>query len=233
MTRTDDFVAFESKVDLQTAAAEWIEQRLTEAIARRGHASFLCAGGRTPAPIYAELSQTEIDWSAVTIGLTDERWVDEDHPASNSAMVRKTLLNGAVTEATYIPMKLPIRDAFEAVEEVNHLYADMGVSDVMLLGMGPDAHTLSWFEGGKGYDQAVDPLNTSLVAAVEAIESDVTGPNTTRMTLTQRCVANSRNVLLLITGREKRKVFERADPGTALAIMRRAAGQSLTVFYSD
>ena len=72
-----------------------------------------------------------------------------------------------------------------------------------------------------------------MVAAVKAIESEVTGPNLLRMTLTQPCVAYARNVLLLITGAQKREVFETAPEDAPVSIMKRAAGQALTVFYCD
>ena len=233
MAETQNFFEFADKGTLQMAAAAWLAERLRDAISRRGIAVFMASGGRTPAPVYQELAKADLDWSSVAIGLTDERWVDESHPASNSAMVRETLLSGAASAAHYIPMKTDEDDAFAAVEALNEAYLDAGLTDVMLLGMGPDEHTLSWFAGGRGYEDAIDPMNMSTVAAVEALESAVTGPNTLRMTLTQACVAHARDVLLLITGKDKRDVFETAAPGTALAIMRQAAGKALTTYYTD
>lgn len=233
MTQRHVFKTFESKAALQQAAADWIASNLEDAIARRGNAVFMGSGGRTPGPIYESLSQVEIDWANVQIGLCDERWVDSDHPASNGAMLERTLLQNHAAAASYTPMKIKGDDPFAAIDEVNELYLDASLTDVMLLGMGPDAHTLSWFAGGRGYEEAVDPDNMSAVAAVEAIESDVTGPNLLRMTLTQPCVAYARNVLLLITGADKRDVFETAPEDAAVSIMKRAAGRALTVYYCD
>ena len=119
------------------------------------------------------------------------------------------------------------------VEEVDDLYLEAGLTDVMLLGMGPDAHTLSWFGGAEGYADAVDPDTTSTVAAIKAIESEVTGPNLLRMTLTLPCVSYARGVLLLITGDEKRRVFDSAPDDAPVSLMKRAAGNALTVFYCD
>lgn len=230
---TADFIEFESRTSLQDAAATWLEIRLRDAIQRRGEAVFMASGGSTPGPIYRQLGQVDLDWANVTIGLADERWVAEDHPASNSAMVRETLLSGGASRARYIPMKTAHEDAFDAINTVNEAYLDANLTDVLLLGMGPDAHTLSWFAGARGYDDAVDPMNMSVVTAIDAIESDVTGPNTMRMTLTQPCVAHARDVLLLITGETKRAVFETASDDSPVGIMRRAAGRALTVFYAD
>ena len=233
MTQGHVFKTFESKAALQAAAADWLAAALRDAIARRGSAVFMGSGGTTPGPIYETLSTADLDWDSVHVGLCDERWVDDTHPASNGAMLERKLLQNKAGRASYTPMKTAGDDPFKAVEAVNELYLEAGLTDVMLLGMGPDAHTLSWFAGGDGYDDAIDADTTSTVAAVKAIESDVTGSNVLRMTLTQPCVAYARSVLLLITGAEKRAVFETAPEDAPVSIMKRAAGQALTVFYSD
>lgn len=233
MTQRHTFTVFSDKTALQQAAADWIAEALRDALARRGSAVFMGSGGRTPGPIYETLSHADLDWANVQVGLCDERWVDEDHPASNGAMMQRTLLQNHAAVAAYTPMKIKGDDPFAAIEAVNDLYLDASLTDVMLLGMGPDAHTLSWFEGGRGYADAVDPDTTSVVAAVEANESEVTGPNLLRMTLTQPCVAYARQVLLLITGADKRKVFESAPADAPVSLMKRAAGAALTVFYCD
>ena len=233
MTQRYVFKAFDSKPDLQAAAADWLADALRDAIARRGSAVFMGSGGSTPGPIYETLSGADLDWEMVQIGLCDERWVDVDHPASNGAMIERTLLQNKAAVADYTPMKIKGDDPFASMNEVNELYMDASLTDVMLLGMGPDAHTLSWFEGGRGYESAIDPDTTSVVAAVGAIESEVTGPNLLRMTLTQPCVAYARRVLLLITGEDKRRVFESAPEDAPVSIMKRAAGDALTVYYCD
>lgn len=233
MTQGYAFTQFADKAELQAAAADWLAAALRDAIARRGSAVFMGSGGSTPGPIYESLSRADLAWSQVLIGLCDERWVEADHPASNGAMLARTLLQNNAAAADFVAMKVPGADPFAAVDAVNDRYIDAALTDVMLLGMGPDAHTLSWFEGGRGYGDAVSSDTTSVVAAVEAIESDVTGPNLLRMTLTQPCVAYARSILLLITGVEKKKVFERAPEDAAVNIMKRAAGDALTVYYCD
>lgn len=233
MTQGQVFQSFDTKADLQRAAADWLATALSDAIARRGSAVFMGSGGSTPGPIYETLSRADLAWDKVQVGLCDERWVDADHPASNGAMIERTLLQNQAASASYTPMKIAGGDPFRAVEQVDDLYLDASLTDVMLLGMGPDAHTLSWFKGGRGYEDAISPDSTSVVAAVEAIQSDVTGPNLLRMTLTQPCVAYARNILLLITGAAKKDVFESAPDDAPVSIMRRAAGDSLTVFYCD
>ncbi|MEL6724862.1 MAG: 6-phosphogluconolactonase [Pseudomonadota bacterium] len=233
MTQGYVFKSFEDKSALQEAASDWIAAALADSIARRGSAVFMGSGGRTPGPIYETLSQADLDWENVHIGLCDERWVDRDHDASNGAMLERTLLQNKAQMATYTAMKVPGEDPFAAIDEVNETYIEASLTDVMLLGMGPDAHTLSWFSGARGYDAAVDPDTTSVVAAIEAVQSDVTGPNLLRMTLTLPCVAYARHVLLLITGADKKEVFLNAPDDAPVSLMKRAAGAALTVYYCD
>jgi len=233
MTLGHVFKTFDNKAALQQAAADWLAAALNDSIDRRGSAVFMGSGGRTPGPIYETLSHADLDWGQVQIGLCDERWVDVDHPASNGAMIERTLLQNKAVAADYMPLKTKGEDPFLAVATINDLYLDASLIDVMLLGMGPDAHTLSWFAGARGYETAIDPDTTSVVAAIEAIESEVTGPNLLRMTLTLPCVAYARKVLLLITGADKRAVFETAPDDAPVSLMKRAAGDSLTVYYCD
>ena len=233
MTQGYVFKTFENKAELQQAAAAWIATALEDSIQRRGSAVFMGSGGRTPGPIYEALSKADLDWENVQIGLCDERWVERDHDASNGAMIERTLLQNKAEAANYTPMKTSGTDPFEAVEDVNELYMDASLTDVMLLGMGPDAHTLSWFSGARGYEAAIDADTTSVVAAIEAIESDVTGSNLMRMTLTLPCVAYARHILLLITGADKKNVFLKAPDDAPVSLMKRAAGNALTVYYCD
>ena len=232
-TRMTNLCEFENLDRLHQASANWIAERLADAITRRGQANLLLSGGSTPAPTYAALSKIELDWRAVKAGLTDERWVERGHPSSNAGMVHRVLLQNAARDLLFVPMKQPGDDPFAAVASTNEAYAFARCCDVMVLGMGPDAHTLSWFPGARGLAAAIAPDTPHAVAALEAKPSAVTGPNLLRMSLTLPCVARARHVLLLITGREKRGVLETASAETPVGLMIRHAGQALTIHYTD
>jgi 6-phosphogluconolactonase len=53
------------------------------------------AGGRTPFPVYRRLAEAALDWSRVVLLATDERWVDIDHPASNTREIIATFARRA------------------------------------------------------------------------------------------------------------------------------------------
>lgn len=232
MLSDPEFHTFSDKATFEADAAHWIKSRLEDAILRRSKASLFCSGGSTPGPIYQALSDADLDWKKVTVGLADERWVAADHDASNGALIQRTLLQGNAADAQFIPMKTASDTAFGAEAELNKTYGEpASVIDVLILGMGPDGHTLSWFADAKGLGAATDPGNLLSVAAINAPKTEVTGEITERMTLTYPAVANARHILLLLTGDEKRSVFERREAGHPVHLMRRAAGDALTVFY--
>ena len=102
----------------------------------------------------------------------------------------------------------------------------------MILGMGPDAHTLSWFPDAEGLGDALNPDNANKVAAIRARKTAVTGDHTARMTLTLPAVANAKHTLLLITGSEKRDTLETAGPDTPIRHMINAAGDRLSTYWA-
>ncbi|MFP3374668.1 6-phosphogluconolactonase, partial [Pseudomonas sp. SIMBA_068] len=77
--------------------------------------------------------------------------------------------------------------------------------------MGPDGHTASLFPHADGLENGL--TTTQTVCAINAIQSDVTGSITERMTLTLHAIANSKVVKLLISGEEKLAVYKQAKAG--------------------
>ena len=219
---------------MATAVAHLIELALGAALDVRGQATLLCAGGSTPGPMYEVLSGAALDWANIHIGLTDERWVAPDDSASNAKLIRETLLQGHALAATFFPMAdagSPLAETASTV--ISDRYAPLvQASDIMVLGMGTDGHTLSWFPGGDGYDQAVSCAPRPATVPLVAPQTDVTGPHTERVTLTGHAVAQARAVHLLITGEAKRRVFETADPELPISRLIALAGDRLITHWA-
>ena len=196
------------------ALANAVESRLREGLARNGRASLVVSGGSTPKRLYEILSAKSLDWSRVTVVLADERWIDPGLKGSNETFLRDTLLQNEAAAAEFIGLKTPHATPAEAVDAV-----DAAVStahqpfDAVVLGMGGDGHTLSWFPEADGLDAAIAE-DGRRVAAVTAHQSEVTGPFTQRMTLTLKALKGAHFTALLISGDAKRKVWaEAAGPG--------------------
>ena len=199
-------------------------EALKEGLKDKGTASLLLSGGTTPAPLYRMISEATIDWSSVTAGLVDERWVPVSHDASNARLVLSSLIYGDAMAARFIPMKTNDERPEDGVAEVNAAYSGLAAPDLVILGMGPDGHTASWFPGSVGLKEAMSPATDAVVAAIDATGCPVSGEHPARMTVTLPVVVNARTVILMISGDEKRRVLENADANLPIHQLLEAGG---------
>ena len=202
-----DIQAYDNREALYDTAAHLVSDKLQQALLS-GPATLLLSGGSTPSPVYQRLSDDPLDWTRVHVGLVDERWVENDHPASNERLVYETLLTGKAAEALFYPMKTPDADPGLAVPRLNKAYEPFNAPDVVILGMGPDGHTASWFPNATGLKEAMSPDAGERVAAINAAGAPVAGDYPDRMTITFPVVIRAKHVFLLITGDEKRDTLQ-------------------------
>jgi 6-phosphogluconolactonase len=222
---------FDDGEELAQGLADWTAERLGEAIAARGVALLIVSGGKSPARFFDRLSNIDLDWPRVAITLADERRVADDSPRSNARLVRERLLQNRAEAASFTPLadvRLPEdRELAAASARIANLPSP---ADVVVLGMGDDGHTASWFPGADGLVEAMDPGARQLVASIVA--ADAPEP---RLTLTGRVILRARAIALEIEGAAKLATFAAAlEPGPEeampiRAVLRRAADR-LTVF---
>jgi len=198
---------FESPQALTDSFAQRIVTILNDAIEQQGQASLLVSGGRTPLPLFQQLSQASLDWSKVTISLADERWVGADDAASNEKLVRDNLLQAEAAAATFISMKTSHDDAADAVAELNARFADMSWPvDVLILGMGEDGHTASLFPCSEQIEQGL-ATEEKLLAV-----TPTTAPHQ-RMSFSLNALVQSKHIFLHLTGASKKSVLDQALAG--------------------
>jgi 6-phosphogluconolactonase len=225
---------FESKAQMTEALATLLEGHIAGGIEQDGEALLMVSGGSSPAPAYKYLSNLSLNWDKVSIAMVDERWVEPDHEKSNEAFIKETLLQNKAADARFIAMKNSAHSAIDGHEQCEDVYSALKVPDVTILGMGPDGHTASLFPNAQGLEHG---LNTSdIVCPINAIESKVTGSITERMSLTLSGITRSKEVVLLISGEEKRMIYEQAKrAGSEFDIPLRAVlnhpNIKLTVFW--
>ena len=181
---------------------------LEQALSAQARVTLLLSGGSTPAPLYRRLANAPLDWARVDIALVDERWVDNDDPASNERLLRETLLQGQAAAARFTAMKTTQPSAADAVDDCNRHYAALSPCCLCLLGMGPDGHTASLFPAARGLEQALAAQQHC--AAIVARQSAVTGDNLERMTLTPWSILQARKLVLLISGEDKWQIYRQA-----------------------
>ena len=92
---------YEDMDELARALAGDIAAQLTAAIAKRGLASLVVSGGRSPVKLFECLRAQALDWSRVCVALADERWVDPGDAQSNERLVREVLLQDRAAAARF------------------------------------------------------------------------------------------------------------------------------------
>ena len=189
---------------LADIAARAIVKALSDAIAADGIATLVTTGGRSPGPIYDRLSVAGLDWSRISVTLSDDRCVSEDHPDSNAELVRSRLLQGAAAKARLLPL-WPRPDLAD-------LQALMPF-DVVMLGMGEDGHIASLIPGDPGLEDALTTADL-----LRDVPAGLGRPPLARITLTLSAILNARAIFLLIAGEAKREVIERVLAGEDLPV---------------
>jgi 6-phosphogluconolactonase len=189
--------------------AQAVAANLDEAIAARATAVLALSGGTTPALFMRRLAAQRIDWSKIVVTLCDERWVAPTHERSNARLVRENLLHGPAAAARFAALYADAADPESALDAIaRRVDALPSPFDVVVLGLGLDGHTASWFPGGDRLAQALDPETAASVLPMRA--PDAGEP---RITLTLPVVARARHLYLHIEGAAKQDVFGRIVRG--------------------
>jgi 6-phosphogluconolactonase len=188
---------FENRETLAAGLADRVARALSRAISRKGSATLAVSGGTTPALFLARLSQEPITWEKVTITLVDERQVDETSPRSNARLVRQSLIQNAAAAARFVPLF------------GNEVKASELELDVVVLGMGEDGHTASFFPNGNNLVSALDMRTTSNLLTMAA-----PGAGEPRLTFSLAALMQAKVLCLHIEGAGKQAVLEKAIAGT-------------------
>ncbi|MCP1372709.1 6-phosphogluconolactonase [Dyella lutea] len=207
-------IATHSFTDCQALAAslaERVADLLREAIATRGRAVLAVSGGSTPKHFFEHLSHAGLDWSKVQVTLVDERWVPESSDRSNARLVKAMLLTDRAAAATFVPLHQDTPTPEEGLAALEAQVDALALPfDVVVLGMGPDGHTASFFPGGDRLAEALDPAGT-----VRVIPMRADGAGEPRITFTLPALLDTRALFLHIEGDAKRRVLADAQLGLA------------------
>jgi 6-phosphogluconolactonase len=182
---------------------------LAEAIETRGKALLAVSGGTTPIHLFKVLSETDLDWPKVTITLVDERFVPPSSDRSNEGLARRDLLRGKAASANFIGLYREAPTVEEAARKAEAALSALPYPfDFVVLGMGPDGHTASFFPDDPGLARPLDLSGKRIVLPVHAKSA-----GEPRLTFSLPKLIEARNLALHIEGADKKQVLEKALGG--------------------
>ena len=158
-------------------------------------------GGSSPKRAYELAAAHRSDWSDVTVWFTDERAVPPDHEFSNFAMADAAWFSRVATPPEVHRMKGELGPEEGAAAYAAEL-GDNPQFDLMLLGLGPDAHLASLFP-----NRPEKHVTDRLVVGVPEAGLE---PFVPRISLTFPAINSARQKLFLVTGESKQEALGRA-----------------------
>ncbi len=221
----------EPRIEVSDDPSAAVAERLVQAAAEGRQ--IVLTGGSTPKTAYEKARALGADWSRATFWFGDERCVPPDHEQSNFAMADRALL-AHIEPAAIHRMKGELGPHQGAADYERQLRAEFGQGmpqlDLLLLGLGPDAHCASLFPG----DAALGERERLVVG----VEVPGMAPLVPRISFTLPLLNAAREVVFLVSGEEKAEAVARAfgglrpGPDAPSSLVRPAAG-SLTVVLDE
>ena len=168
----------------------------------RARFSFVLTGGKSPIKLYKNLAKEKnIPWRNIDFFFGDERYVNKNSKDSNFNMCKKNLLkkipilNSQIYEINIKNKKLK-NIASEYEKKIKKYFNGKKICfDLTLLGVGKDGHIASLFKNN------ISKINKKNVDFV--IRKDFK-----RVTLTIKCINNSKNIFLWAPGKNKEKIIK-------------------------
>lgn len=196
----------QSKEELIDQALEICLAKMQEAISQRGQCTIALAGGNTPKPLYESIATQNLPWDKIHVFWGDERYVAPDHSDSNQRMARQAWLDQVPIPPINIhsmPTEAgdPEADASSHDAHLREFFqvsaGDFPSFDLILLGMGGDAHTASLFP-----DTDALQISDRLIAVGNK-------DGQPRLTFTVPLINQARCIIFLVAGADKQAALDR------------------------
>ena len=180
---------------------EVVLSKIQEAIEKSDRFTIALAGGGTPKPLYEAIATQNLPWEKIHVFWGDERYVPADHPDSNQGMARNAWLDKVNIPAANIhPMPTegtsPVADAQKHEAQLQEFFGIPAGTfpdfDVILLGIGDDAHTASLFP------------HTDALQVQDQLVTVGNKDGQPRITFTAPLINHAHCVIFLVAGSSKR-----------------------------
>ena len=203
------FEPFDEVPTLQSAVTDAFCELAQQTVAQHGVFRVSLSGGSTPKRVYEMLRDRDLPWDQIHLFWGDERNVPHDHDDSNFKMVKTALLDHIdIPEANVHSVPVTVDspgDASQAYEAElrEHFSGATPDWDLVLLGMGDDAHTASLF-----------PKTTALEEMDRwFIENWVEKFDAFRYTMTYSAIGSGKQIWFIITGAAKQAALRHVLAG--------------------
>jgi 6-phosphogluconolactonase len=180
---------------VHSRGAEVIAEAVREAIGERGSCALGVSGGRDPWPMFSQLEDFGLDWTAIEIFQVDERVAPPGSEERNLTHLVESLSIGA--QGSIRPMPVTDDDLEDAADRYAGSLPD--ALDLAHMGLGPDGHCASLVPG--------DPVLDVTDKRVAVTAGEYQGAR--RMTLTYPELNRVRSLLWVVTGEEKRDALQK------------------------
>jgi 6-phosphogluconolactonase len=192
---------YNDKQALLTDLAEYVLKIGDDAIAERDRFNFVLTGGSSPKALYESFASTykeQLDWTKVYFFFGDERYVAPEDSNYNGLMAKTSLLDQldiSEDHIFYVNTRLTPQEAAKDYKDriFKHFDGSSPSFDLILLGMGDEAHTASLFPGTE--------ILKNTEATVESVYVDKLA--TYRISFTAPLINRAQHVAFLVFGSSK------------------------------
>ena len=195
---------FKTVDDLIPAVADYFSATAQDSISSRGEFNVALSGGVSPKRLYEMLAspdfKEQIEWAKINFFFGDERNVPREDPENNARMVKKVLFDPLkISESRIfaVDTSLPPQEAANRyMSAISHHFKDQKIRfDLILLGLGDNAHTASLFP----YTAVLKDESAS-IKSVYLEQQDLY-----RITMTAPLINQARHIAFLVYGDAKSK----------------------------
>jgi 6-phosphogluconolactonase len=228
---------FDTMQELCSAVATDMQSVIAADVTARGECHIVLTGGTVGIAVLRDIdsSNDAIDWTHVHVWWGDERFVESHSADRNDGQAAKALLGRIPIPAENVHRMPAAREDGLSLDEAARSYAaelseffgaDFPRFDLVLLGVGPDAHVASLFPGLPGIS-----VSGQTVIAVR----DSPKPPPERISLSLPSINSSRRVWVVASGDDKAEAIHLAttsrDPN--VAPVSAVGGSEETCLYVD
>lgn len=213
---------------LSQAFADFAATTLQNTLANKLQATLVVPGGNTPRYYLPALAECALPWDRIIVTLSDERWVDVTNEQSNEHLVKQHLMNHLPANTRFVGLKAQHDNPLDAVDEIHQRLDKLPFPlSLTVLGLGEDGHIASLFPG----------MNPDLSTTHHCVAVAPPVAPSPRVSLSLKLLAESENIVLVVTGKTKRRLLNHLNeyPDSKLPIvwLLQRTHATITVFETE